>query len=115
MPEIRVSEGKTVASAMYVTESRIIAIAEMNLMSTLDFGLEDIGSYVWWICRVKVEPKYRRQGYGRALVDELAKHQRGFAMIVTPGGYDVPKEEQDAFYAACGFVQRGEFMVRSLA
>lgn len=112
IPRLHVNDGSTTASAMYVDKSRSIAIAEMNLMSALDFGLEDLGSYVWWICRVKVEPKYRRRGYGRALVEELSKIQRGHPMIVTPGGYDMTQEEQDAFYTACGFTRRGEFMVR---
>lgn len=97
---------------MFVTGSLSIAIAEMNLMSTLDFGLEDLGSYVWWICRVVINSKYRRRGYGRTLVDQLAQSQLGYAMIVTPGGYDMSPDEQTSFYAACGFVQRGEFMVR---
>jgi len=112
LPGLHVTNGDTAVTAMYVADSRSIAIAEMNLMPSSIYELERLGDFVWWICRVKVEPGYRRLGHGRVLVAELASRQRDYAMIVTPGGYDMIREDQEAFYAACGFVQQGDFMVR---
>lgn len=114
-PKLHVTDSGMVVSAMYVASSRSIAIAEMNLMPSSLYDLGRLGKSLWWICRVVVDPKYRRQGYGRRLVETLAKHRRKFAMIVAPGGYDTPPKEQEAFYASCRFVRQGEFMVRKRA
>ena len=112
LPELHVTDGDTTVAAMYVAYSRSVAIAEMNLMPSSVYELERLGDFVWWICRIKVEPGYQRRGYGRALVVELARCRRGYAMIVAPGGYGMAREDQEAFYAACGFVRQGDFMVR---
>ena len=66
----------------------------------------------WWVARVFVHPRFRRGGYGsqcliRAI--ELIREHSQAPVIVAPGGYDIPFEEQQAFYARCGFVG-GELM-----
>lgn len=62
----------------------------------------------WMICRVFIATKYRRQGYGTRMLsmlfEELRKRPKARLVTVTPGGYDVPSEQQFAFYKSCGFV-----------
>lgn len=48
------------------------------------------------------------QGTGRGkilvtrLLEEVAK-QGCTKLVLTPGGYDIPYEQQEAFYLKCGF------------
>lgn len=60
----------------------------------------------WFVNRVLVPLPYRKQGRGRLLVTrllaEVAK-QGCTKLVLTPGGYDLPYEEQEAFYLKCGF------------
>jgi GNAT superfamily N-acetyltransferase len=60
----------------------------------------------WFVNRVLVPQKYRGQGRGKLLVsrllDEVTK-QGCNKLVLTPGGYDLPYEQQEAFYLKCGF------------
>jgi GNAT superfamily N-acetyltransferase len=55
---------------------------------------------------VFVRPSLRRKGVGKALLNLLFKklHSLGAEWVdVAPGGYDLPQEQQYAFYSSCGF------------
>lgn len=62
---------------------------------------------LWEVCRVLVEDKYQRQGYGRKMLEMLFKHLRDNTEAthvgVNPGGYDGNTKRQFAFYKNCGF------------
>lgn len=60
----------------------------------------------WFVNRVMVPHKYRGQGRGKLLVTRLIEavtHQGCTKLVLTPGGYDIPYEQQEAFYLKCGF------------
>lgn len=60
----------------------------------------------WYVNRVLVPHKYRGQGRGRVLVTRLLTEvtkQGCTKLVLTPGGYDIPYEQQEAFYLKCGF------------
>lgn len=60
----------------------------------------------WYVNRVFVPHKFRGQGRGKTLVTTLMEEvtKRGCEkMVLTPGGYDMAYEEQEAFYIKCGF------------
>lgn len=65
----------------------------------------------WWVARVFVRSKYRRQHLGSRCLEraiELAERQGGpDRIVVAPGGYSTPYDQQCAFYAAHGFVGSG--------
>lgn len=65
------------------------------------------GGRTWIVCRVFVAPRYRRQGVGGRLLADLRTFllaEPGAEEVqVAPGGYDTPREAQEAFYRACGF------------
>ena len=65
--------------------------------------------HAWWLARLKVEPGYRRKGYGTRLLEVAKELLQGKAdrLIVCPGGYDIPWEDQVAFYEANGFKRVG--------
>ena len=70
------------------------------------------GEGIWYLNRIVVHREYRRQGLGTQLLDNLksALRRRGCRkLIVTPGGYDVPLEDQIKFYEACGFSVVGDY------
>jgi GNAT superfamily N-acetyltransferase len=60
----------------------------------------------WFVNRVLVPHRYRGQGRGKILVTrllaEVAK-QGCTKLVLTPCGYDIPYEQQEAFYLKCGF------------
>jgi len=66
----------------------------------------------WWVDRVVVKPRARRQGLGseclrRAL--RLAQTQGGpREVVVAPGGYGTPLADQVAFYQSLGFDHEGD-------
>jgi GNAT superfamily N-acetyltransferase len=81
------------------------ACAEAQLWRTTE-DLSDVTGPIWWINRVLVPKELRGKGIGRELLCRLkgaVTAQGGSGMIVTPGGYDIPQEDQIAFYRACGF------------
>jgi len=57
----------------------------------------------WWLSRIVLKHKYRRQGYGTKIINELKRYTSGLKIVVMPGGYDLTKDEQIAFYKSCGF------------
>jgi GNAT superfamily N-acetyltransferase len=60
----------------------------------------------WFVNRVLVPHKYRGQGRGKLLVTTLLAEvtkQGCTRLVLTPGGYDIPYHEQEAFYLKCGF------------
>jgi len=57
----------------------------------------------WWLARLVVKKPHRGKGIGRELVAKLKENAGGFPIEVMPGGYDLTKEEQFAFYEKCGF------------
>lgn len=60
----------------------------------------------WYLNRVFVPYKYRGQGIGTILVRKLLEEttrQGCKKLILTPGGYDIPYEQQRDFYLKCGF------------
>ena len=65
----------------------------------------------WLVNRIHVPPPRRRRGIGTMLMSTLkyALRERGCrVLIVAPGGYDLSREEQIAFYKTCGFVLVGQ-------
>ena len=69
----------------------------------------------WWVSRVFVRNKYRRQQLGSRCLEraiEIASNLDGpDSVVVAPGGYNTPYDVQCAFYAAhgfsgCGIMQR---------
>lgn len=65
----------------------------------------------WWVSRVVVRPQYRRKQLGTRCLKraiELVREQDGRPIVVAPGGYNIPYEEQVAFYRSCGFVLTDE-------
>ena len=65
----------------------------------------------WWVARVFVRKQYRRQKLGSRCLEraiELAGQQGGpDRIVVAPGGYSTPYDQQCAFYAAHEFVGSG--------
>lgn len=60
----------------------------------------------WFVNRVLVPHRYRGQGRGKILVTRLLEgvaKQGCTKLVLTPGGYDISYEEQEAFYLKCGF------------
>ena len=60
----------------------------------------------WFINRVWVPEHLRRQGYGFAVVSELQRiiQKRNLpGLIVTPGGYNTPREVLHGFYSKLSF------------
>lgn len=57
-------------------------------------------------CDGPPQVQYRGQGRGKLLVTRLIEavtHQGCTKLVLTPGGYDIPYEQQEAFYLKCGF------------
>jgi len=71
----------------------------------MDYMEDDTGKF-WWLARVVVKKKYRGCGYGRKMIEELKARTNGLPIVVCPGGYDITREEQDAFYMKCGFARQ---------
>jgi GNAT superfamily N-acetyltransferase len=91
-----------VVSVSVVDGSFPVACADMDFM----------GDY-WWLSRLKVKPNFQRQGWGRKLIAEIAKHAKGVPIVVSPGGYpETPMEIKVSFYEACGFVDIGQGQMR---
>ena len=70
------------------------------------------GDDTWFVNRVLVRPPHRGKGLGKDLVTKLLEEttKRGCKkLVLTPGGYDLPYEQQEAFYLKCGFrlIERG--------
>jgi GNAT superfamily N-acetyltransferase len=65
----------------------------------------------WWVARVFVRKPYRRQQLGSRCLEraiELIAGQDGpDRIVVAPGGYSTPYDQQCAFYAAHGFAGSG--------
>ena len=60
----------------------------------------------WFVNRVFVRKEFRRGGIGREMVASLLSEvtkQGCKKLVLTPGGYDIPYEDQEAFYLKCGF------------
>ena len=67
----------------------------------------------WWVSRVFVRKKYRRQGLGKRCLQraiELVKSHEGTPrnIVVAPGGYDMDTRRQEMFYEAQGFKRAKE-------
>lgn len=76
-------------------QSKPIGCADMDFMEKW-----------WWLSRIKVYPEYRKRGYGIWLIETLKARANRIPILVEPGGYDLTREEQWAFYEACGFVDQ---------
>ena len=87
-----------VATKQYasVTEG-IGTCAQMSFMPFASGGGE------WFLNRCIVHKDQRRQGFGSKMLDILKQHADEYAIVVTPGGYGYPLEDQIAFYESCGF------------
>jgi len=90
--------------AFYYNDNSLfpIAVAEMDLVGSL---FDSIEGHHWWISRVLVQPNHRRKGIGKEIVSKLISHHNNYPLIVCPGGYNSPHEEQVLFYKSCGFVE----------
>jgi N-acetylglutamate synthase-like GNAT family acetyltransferase len=84
-------------SVSVIDGERIIATAGMDLIGDM-----------WWLARLVVQKPYRGKGLGREMAMKLKENADGFPIQVMPGGYDLTKEEQFAFYEKCGFVKTDE-------
>jgi len=84
-------------SIMVIENEMCIATAGMDFMTDS-----------WWLARVMVKHPHRKKGIGRRMVALLKENNNGYPIIVYPGGYDLTKEEQFAFYEQCGFVRKTE-------
>jgi ribosomal protein S18 acetylase RimI-like enzyme len=62
---------------------------------------EEAGDF-WYVNRVSVPEKYRRQGIGTKLMKAVQKKIE-LPMIVEPGGYGIPPEETAKWYRKQGF------------
>jgi len=68
---------------------------------------DEIEPGIWWVARVKVHNDHQRKGLGRELVRRMTDacaNRKAREVRVCPGGYNIPEEQQRAFYAACGFM-----------
>jgi GNAT superfamily N-acetyltransferase len=90
-PEVRLSKSETSITAYIQHELCVSSTASADLI-----GNE------WWISRVFVHAKYRRQHIGTLLVKTLQTHASN--LVVTPGGYDMEPVHQYGFYRSLGFV-----------
>jgi predicted N-acetyltransferase YhbS len=93
----------------------VSAMMEDEWAGCLDATLIESGADqpYWWLARVKVNPKYRRKGIGRQMIGLLVEtvKDKGYPIVVAPGGYDLSPKAQQAFYRACGFkIQRDRTM-----
>lgn len=67
----------------------------------------------WWLARLLVKERVRRQGWGTKIIEEIKKHLNGIPIIVTPGGYDDNDEGREKFYKSVGFKwsQKKDYMI----
>jgi len=92
--------------AVYCRFSRLRAACAEACLHPVEVPDLPDAKAIWWINRVLVPEERRGEGIGRELLrrlKSLVAQQGCDALIVVPGGYDVPHETQVAFYAACGF------------
>ena len=80
--------------------------AELNPASLGVAEASQVDDGEWFLNRVFIPEKLRGQGIGTALVAKLLEEttrQGCKKLVLTPGGYDTPYEQQEAFYLKCGF------------
>ena len=109
MIEIRKTQSNLTVSLLVTLEGRCIGGADMTRMPRVE-GIEDC----WWLARMNLKEQ-RRQGIGTRMMTALKHSAKKRPIVVSPGGYDMPKEEQLAFYQACGFkeAQAGLLMLNT--
>jgi len=91
--EIEVYSFEEYVSVTVVDGCRPIACANMDL----------IGDF-WYLCRLKVNPENKRQGWGTKMIEKLKEEAGGLPIVVQPGGYaETSMEIKNAFYHSCGF------------
>lgn len=77
----------------------------MGALPVATASIDELDEY-WWVSRVLVREGYRRQGYGSQCLTraiELVREKSSKPIVVAPGGYNIPYEQQRAFYARHGF------------
>lgn len=97
MLKTKVNKTNTTVSVYIVDEDHpvmSVAVADMDRMSNH-----------WWLARLFVNINYRNKGLGRTLINALRENAGEIPIEVMPGGYDIPKKNQFAFYKKCGFIR----------
>jgi GNAT superfamily N-acetyltransferase len=72
----------------------------------------NMGNGEWYFNRAYVRPEHQKKGIGKTLVVRLLAEttkQGCTKLVLTPGGYNTPYKQQEAFYLKCGFrrIKRG--------
>lgn len=100
-PELVVNSHERHISASFIIRPHMPATASADNMELL------MDQPYWYVSRVIVKQPYRKMGLGKRLVRALqtAMINQGGKVLVDPGGYDIPHEEQVTFYKKCGFVE----------
>lgn len=94
--QLKISKTKTTVSVYMVDEKSPVSIAVADM--------DNMGDK-WWLARLFVNINYRNQGLGRKLINALKENADNIPIEVMPGGYDITKKEQFAFYKKCGFIR----------
>jgi GNAT superfamily N-acetyltransferase len=77
----------------------------MGALPVATASIDEMPDY-WWVSRVFVKERHRRKGFGSQCLTravELVREKSSKVIIVAPGGYNIPYEQQRAFYARHGF------------
>jgi GNAT superfamily N-acetyltransferase len=97
------------------TPECISVSVQIGYLCAATAGIDLLPAGHWWVSRVFVKPEHRRKGFGSQCLKraiELIRKRSSAPILVAPGGYDMPFEEQQAFYARHGFVGRREMWRR---